>query len=60
MSLTQWYPHQVKYVVVSYKDSWEDCNKCMCKVLEKKCLLVLEIFIRMDKIFKYFVKQKWQ
>ena len=33
-SLTQWYPPQGKSLVVSYKDSWEDCSKCMCKVSE--------------------------
>ena len=34
ISLTQWYPPPGKNYVVIYKDSWEDCSKCMCKLLE--------------------------
>ena len=35
ISLTQWYPPPGKNSVVSYKDSWEDCSKCMGKFSEQ-------------------------
>ena len=28
----QWYPPPGKNSFVSYKDSWGDCSKCMCKL----------------------------
>ena len=32
--LRLWYPPPGKNFVVSYKDSWEDCSKYMCKLSE--------------------------
>ena len=34
LSPTQSYPPPGKNSVVSYKDSWEDCSKCTCKLSE--------------------------
>ena len=36
-------PPPGKNSIVSYKDSWEDCSKCMCKLSEKIFICVGEI-----------------
>ena len=50
-------------LVVSYKESLKDCNKCMCKVSGKTIFIGIGDIHPDGQHFQYFVnlsKQKWQ